>query len=925
MASARKEKGMKRSLKLAMGSLRNLLSALICIVMAAAIAVPGVFAEHTNSNETWYAPTQGYSVTQTAAGSRFPDVSPTHWALKHIEKLSLLGIIEGDDLGQYKPEDPVTQEQVVTMAIRMMGLEEAALNSSAAVVLPFAVQDYAKPYVAMAIDHKLINIQEEIADSRGATSQAWGSRSASREWVAKMVIRAIGKQEDALGLMDMPSIFQDNGKIAPSSVGYINMAVTLGIVNGFEDGTFRPDGTVTRAQMATFLSRAEKFLGRPSPRSVSGYVINLGNQSISIRDKAGKVQEYTLVGNTKYFGKDDRRIALSDIHPAYEVYLIQQNGLVSFVEVVNDEVPLEKIEGKLLGIDIDALTVTLAVGDSEATYKVDAGAAVVNQEGAGLSFSSLEEGSTVEISRNKLINNAPVSRIVVKRVPVKETAEVIFRSLNGSNLEVAGKTSGAATTYTLADDAAIYRDGNEVDRTVLYAGDQLKLHIVDDIVKSVEITVKAVDYVERGKLVSIDEAQKLLTIEKEDGKYTTAKYADLMNVVIEGSPLSSLKDLVIGDHVILEIKDNKIIRTKVTNRSIQANFLATIVNYDAENKLLTVKDQFGKPAVFVLGTQTNIEYDGTSIPLASFGQYFTKDKRVEMTLSQENVRSIKLANKFEGKVTGKSASELTIQTPNNGFLSFRMPYSPMVEIAGKQSATINDVRVGDQVKIVMSYNQDAIGVVSVKNTMFLKTKEKGSNNTLTFEDETGSTYAFAIGANVSIVREGMSDLKFADIGLGEYVAVDFTGFTVDKITILPVFYGKVGTVDATGGKLSIVQFNNTVTALQMGSSTRVVIGSNTYTNLNNVKPGDRVEAVRTIDGNYILTVLPFQVRTFSAYDPLTHEIEFLRRTLDDPIRYRFHPNAYVHRGEETITPNFLIKGDKVTVYFLGDKIIELVK
>lgn len=72
----------------------------------------------------------------------------------------------------------------------------------------------------------------------------------TREEVAVMIAKAIG-------LDDTPRAtkFNDVGKSNKNS-GYIQSAVEAGIINGYDDDTFKPDAQVTRGHMAAFVSRA---------------------------------------------------------------------------------------------------------------------------------------------------------------------------------------------------------------------------------------------------------------------------------------------------------------------------------------------------------------------------------------------------------------------------------------------------------------------------------------------------------------------------------------------------------------------------------------------------------------------------------------------------------------------------------------------
>lgn len=71
----------------------------------------------------------------------------------------------------------------------------------------------------------------------------------TREDVAVMVARAIGLSgtQTTTKFSDVPTSHR--------SSGYIQAAVEAGVINGYTDGTFRPNEKVTRGQMAAFIAR----------------------------------------------------------------------------------------------------------------------------------------------------------------------------------------------------------------------------------------------------------------------------------------------------------------------------------------------------------------------------------------------------------------------------------------------------------------------------------------------------------------------------------------------------------------------------------------------------------------------------------------------------------------------------------------------
>ena len=66
--------------------------------------------------------------TSATDGTVFSDVPANHWANGFIIKAAELGIVSGYGNGKFGPSDTVTYEQAVTMAIRAVGGAQEALD-----------------------------------------------------------------------------------------------------------------------------------------------------------------------------------------------------------------------------------------------------------------------------------------------------------------------------------------------------------------------------------------------------------------------------------------------------------------------------------------------------------------------------------------------------------------------------------------------------------------------------------------------------------------------------------------------------------------------------------------------------------------------------------------------------------------------------
>lgn len=68
----------------------------------------------------------GETESSTANGSTFADVPAGHWASGYISQAASLGIVNGYGNGNFGPGDTVTYEQAVTMIVRALGYENEA-------------------------------------------------------------------------------------------------------------------------------------------------------------------------------------------------------------------------------------------------------------------------------------------------------------------------------------------------------------------------------------------------------------------------------------------------------------------------------------------------------------------------------------------------------------------------------------------------------------------------------------------------------------------------------------------------------------------------------------------------------------------------------------------------------------------------------
>ena len=167
----------------------------------------------------------------------FGDISNYSWAKEAIEGLYYAGIVNGMEEGVFNPQGAVTREQFSKMVVQLFGISTSTNDTGFADVKKDA---WYAPYVAAASQAGYI---------QGQSAEYFGiGESIMRQDMATILYRALGSRGKKADLT-----FTDNDSIASYAKDAIAELVGLGIISGYEDGTFLPRGTATRAEAAKMI------------------------------------------------------------------------------------------------------------------------------------------------------------------------------------------------------------------------------------------------------------------------------------------------------------------------------------------------------------------------------------------------------------------------------------------------------------------------------------------------------------------------------------------------------------------------------------------------------------------------------------------------------------------------------------------------
>ncbi len=269
-----------------------------------------------------------FTGTASAAGwNPFWDVPQSHWAHEAVTYVYDNDLMNGTDGSLFSPESTTTRAQVVTVLYRLAGQPAA---------------DWANPFwdvPASAWFHDAVTWAWENDITGGVSSTHFGAGNAvTREQLAAFLYRYAQDQGyDTSARADL-SGYSDAGLVSSYATEALSWANATGLITGTTATTLSPQGSATRAQVATILSRFCQDVIPGGYVSPAHMIRNLEDSTLSKKDTLVAMAEVLLddgfapafvagiLGNILVEGDCGRfessaYISNPDAEPDYLVYL----------------------------------------------------------------------------------------------------------------------------------------------------------------------------------------------------------------------------------------------------------------------------------------------------------------------------------------------------------------------------------------------------------------------------------------------------------------------------------------------------------------------------------------------------------------------------------------------------------------------------
>ena len=207
---------------------------------------PVAVTEQAGGTYTFTMPNGQVTVTVTfeQAPLPFPDVAEGDWFYDAVRYAYETGLMDGVGDSLFAPNSETTRAQLVTILHRLAGEPEPGGDSGFSDV---AAGTWYTDAVAWAAENGIVN---GVSDTEFAPGD-----DITREQLAAILYRYAAYQGYDVSQRADLSGFGDASSIRGYAQEALSWAHAQGLVLGFEDGSLRPQGTASRAQIAAVLMR----------------------------------------------------------------------------------------------------------------------------------------------------------------------------------------------------------------------------------------------------------------------------------------------------------------------------------------------------------------------------------------------------------------------------------------------------------------------------------------------------------------------------------------------------------------------------------------------------------------------------------------------------------------------------------------------
>jgi len=178
----------------------------------------------------------------------FTDLTSEHWAYDAVGKMVDRKVLSGYNDGTFKPDSKITRAEFATILVKTLGIKEVSESIEFKDVEGI---HWAEAYIDLAntfLTGYLLNGEYYFKPEEAAL----------REDAAVAIVSAKGltNKDVDIGVLNK---FNDKSSISENLRKYVAIAVDNGLMKGNANGTFNPQGNLTRAEVAALFNNIYEY------------------------------------------------------------------------------------------------------------------------------------------------------------------------------------------------------------------------------------------------------------------------------------------------------------------------------------------------------------------------------------------------------------------------------------------------------------------------------------------------------------------------------------------------------------------------------------------------------------------------------------------------------------------------------------------
>ena len=552
---------------------------------------------------------------------------------------------------------------------------------------------------------------------------------------------------------------------------YISEMSELGYIKGYEDGTFKPNNTITKTEALLLLSRM------------------LGVNDDAYADSVELAQDAYGSMLKKYSTNYSNEIA-------FLLYtgVLKTDDLDTYISTSNKNTPLKRYEAavlltKLLGAEEDVQKNTFVSSSYADTVEIPDSARAyveyVKGEGIMQGMGTTVSGQPV-FSPNTDVTRSQMAKMLCSLIDVLDrSAETgVIASVDNFNDTFTVTVNSVDVMYTAASNTRFKVDGKDIDLSALKAGMHVKITHLKGQVSLVENYNVIEDAVIYGLVSSTKETTGSMSITivdaNDSSKKQTYSVSDKVKVRINDA-VDTFGKIKSTNYVKMTISDETVTEIEVVSKT--TNVSGTLINLDAsgEYTILTVKGSDGTE------TDYEVSADGVSVARNSL------DAKLSSLMQGDSI-TLRLTYGKVTKITAASTNQETQGTIS--YITYTTTGTKIgIEISGKvteytvnksvdvlidsSAGSVYDLRPGSDIKIKLQSSEivkiEAAGTIT-KSQLVGIVKSTNANYGLMVVEEGNSEYSVFVNGNTKIIDSVTgASIKLKSVEKGRTVTV--TGST----------------------------------------------------------------------------------------------------------------------------------------------------